>query len=107
MIRATSHSEEPHARARGEFNERVMPSLDLIDIFRELHPAARKYTWFRPGARRLDAARVDFALIGRGLRDRIVDADIVDDVDARFGSDHAPITLALRIASPSRSASQR
>jgi exodeoxyribonuclease-3 len=37
-------TEEPHAGARRELNEVVIPSLELVDAFRALHPTARKYT---------------------------------------------------------------
>jgi exodeoxyribonuclease III len=89
-------TETPHALARAELNERFIPELDLIDVFRELHPDERKYTWFNPRSRSLDAARVDYALISRALADRVVAADIEED--ARRPSDHAPIWLTLRSA---------
>jgi len=69
----------------------VMPSLDLVDVYRELHPEARAYTWFAR-KRTLDAARVDYFLISRSLLPRVVEAEILED---RRGSDHAPITLRL------------
>jgi exodeoxyribonuclease III len=86
-------TEEPHALARKLFNEQFIPGLDVVDVFRHLHPEARKYTWFRR-SRTLDAARVDFALVSSTLLPNVVDADIRED--ERFGSDHAPITLELR-----------
>jgi len=90
-------TEEPHATARAAFNDVFMPSLDVVDAFRELHPDAKKYTWFRRGARRLDAARVDFALVSRTLLPRVLEADIDERPEARLKSDHAPlwVTLAL------------
>jgi exodeoxyribonuclease-3 len=90
-------TEEPHATARAAFNDVFMPSLDVVDVFRELHPEAKKYTWFRRGARRLDAARVDFALVSRSLLPRVQEADIDERPEARLKSDHAPlwVTLAL------------
>jgi exodeoxyribonuclease-3 len=91
-------TEEPHAGARRAFNEELIPALEVVDIFRELHPDARKYTWFNRRARsgKLDAARVDFALVSHRLRERTVAADILDDVEARFHSDHAPIFVRLK-----------
>jgi exodeoxyribonuclease-3 len=88
-------TEEPHALARAAFNDVFIPSLDLVDAFRELHPAARKYTWFNPRARHLDAARVDFILISRALLDRLEEADIDESPEARLGSDHAPVCIVL------------
>jgi exodeoxyribonuclease-3 len=88
-------TEEPHALARAAFNDVFMPSLDVVDAFRELHPDARKYTWFNPRARRLDAARVDFILVSRSLLARVVEADIDESVEARLGSDPAPSRVIL------------
>jgi exodeoxyribonuclease III len=86
-------TEEPHALARKQFNELLIPTLEVVDVFRHLHPEARKYTWFRR-SRTLDAARVDFALVSSALLSRVTEADIREH--DRFGSDHAPITLAMR-----------
>jgi exodeoxyribonuclease-3 len=89
--------EEPHATARAAFNDRFLPALDLVDIFRALHPEARQYTWFNPRARvgRLDAARVDFALVGESLVPYVAEAGIDDSAEARDGSDHAPLWITL------------
>ena len=73
-----------------------LPSLDVVDVFRELHPEAKKYTWFAKHARGLDAARVDFALVSRELVRDVVAADIDERREARLASDHAPLTLVLR-----------
>jgi exodeoxyribonuclease-3 len=87
----------PHALARAMFNETLMPALDVVDAFRELHPTRRAYTWFNrlapPGA--LDAARVDFALVSRTLLEKVARAEIFDDPTERFHSDHAPVELIL------------
>lgn len=88
-------TEEPHATARAVFNDVFLPSLDLVDAFRELHPAAKKYTWFRRSARALDAARVDFALVSRSLLARVLEADVDERPEARLASDHAPLSLTL------------
>lgn len=92
--------EPPHARARAELNDELLPALDVVDAFRELHSDTRAYTWFsrRSTPARLDAARVDFALVSRALRTRIVEASVEDDPARRFGSDHAPICLVLALA---------
>jgi exodeoxyribonuclease-3 len=88
-------TEQPHATARRRFNDELMPSLDVVDVFREQHPDARAYTWFHPRAQtRLDAARVDFALASRALLPRLR-SGIEAAPDARAGSDHAPFWLEL------------
>lgn len=89
-------TEEPHATARRRFNEEFIAGLRLIDAFRQLHPDARAYTWFHPRSRHwLDAARVDFALLGEGLLPRLAGAGIEDDPAMRPGSDHAPLWVEL------------
>jgi exodeoxyribonuclease-3 len=84
-------SEEPHARARTELNDRLMAE-GWVDIWRERHPNERAYTWFNPRARSLDAARVDYFLVSNDIVSRVRAADI-------FGllpwSDHAPVGLDL------------
>lgn len=94
-------TEGPHALARKELNEIVIPTLDVVDVFRELHPRARAYTWFerRAAARgRLDAARVDYALVSRPLAGRVTDATIDEEKANRFGTDHAPIAIELDVS---------
>ena len=90
-------TEPPHALARAEFNDAFMPRLGLVDAFRALHPDARRYTWFNRRARggRLDAARVDFALVSAGLAPRVSDAGIDETRAARMRSDHAPLWITL------------
>jgi exodeoxyribonuclease III len=91
-------TETPHALARKEFSECFMPRLDVIDVFRELHPDAREYTWFNRRAHngRLDAARVDFALVSGSLRDRIIEAGIAEPGKLPSRSDHVPLWIAIR-----------
>ena len=90
-------TEAPHALARAMFNDTFMPALEVVDAFRELHPETRAYTWFnrlaRPG--RLDAARVDFALISRSLLPQVKTCEILDEPTQRHGSDHAAVRLVL------------
>jgi exodeoxyribonuclease-3 len=91
-------NQAPHAAARAMWNDEVIAALGLIDVFRELHPELRAYTWFsRQAARRgrLDAARVDYALVAQELRGRIVATGIEQEQALRLGSDHAPLWLEL------------
>jgi exodeoxyribonuclease III len=92
-------SELPHALARAMFNETLMPALDVVDAFRELHPEQRSYTWFNrlAPAGVLDAARVDFALVSRSLLGHVRGARIFDEATQRFHSDHAPVELVLEV----------
>lgn len=89
-------TEVPHRRARKEFNETFIPTLDVVDVFRELHPDAKKYTWFAKRSRVLDAARVDYALVSRSMMPRVVSADIDERQEARGASDHAPLSVEWR-----------
>jgi exonuclease III len=92
-------TEEPHALARRLFAEEFVAALDLVDVYRQLHPEERAYTWFNRRARpgRLDAARVDFILMSRQLIPSVECAEIVEAPDLRFTSDHAPVFVRLQI----------
>jgi exodeoxyribonuclease III len=95
-------TEEPHRAARAMLNDAFMPALEVEDAFRVLNPDARSYTWFnRAAARygRLDAARVDYALVSKSLLPAVASATILQEQALRLGSDHAPITLTLDMTS--------
>ncbi|MEK7327645.1 MAG: exodeoxyribonuclease III [Chloroflexota bacterium] len=67
----------------------------LIDTFRHVHPTAVKYTWWDMVTRARERNvgwRLDYFVVSADLKDRIVEADIHDDVP---GSDHCPVSLAL------------
>jgi len=88
-------TEEPHATARAQLNGRFAADR-WADVFRVLHPDVRQYTWFgrtRTGA--LDAARVDYIVVGEELLPRVKSAEILDDRRLRPHSDHAPLSLEL------------
>ena len=68
----------------------------FIDSFRALHPDEQKYSWwsYRGGARVRNVGwRIDYFLVSEQLRERMLRADICDDV---MGSDHCPIMLELK-----------
>jgi exodeoxyribonuclease-3 len=87
----------PHAQARRQLNDELMPALDLVDVFRLRHPSARAYTWYSRWSTALDAARVDFALVSRALADAVVDVAIGPRPPPTSLSDHAPLWLTLRL----------
>ena len=65
------------------------------DTWRLLHPGVVKYSWwsYRFQARQKNAGwRIDYFLVSDALKDRIVSADIHNDI---FGSDHCPVELVL------------
>ena len=68
----------------------------FVDTFRAIHPDQIQYSWwsYRGGARAKNVGwRIDYFLASVGLSDRIVAAEICDEV---MGSDHCPILLELK-----------
>jgi exodeoxyribonuclease III len=95
-------TEEPHALARAQLNERLERD-GWVDAFRQRHPDARAYTWFgRTRTGRLDAARVDYAIVSAELWPSVESAEILDDARVRPGSDHAPVRIDLTTRSEAR-----
>lgn len=68
----------------------------FIDSFRHLYPdATERYSWwsYRAAARQRNIGwRIDYFCVSNALKDRIAEADILDQVE---GSDHCPISLGL------------
>ncbi|TPX58317.1 hypothetical protein SpCBS45565_g08033 [Spizellomyces sp. 'palustris'] len=90
-------TEHPHALARQELTEVFITTLAVTDVFRMIHPVKRAFTWFLRGVEQgKDCARVDYALLSQGLAKRVIDADIEEDKEERFGSDHAPLYVTLK-----------
>lgn len=81
----------PEERAgMGEFFQ-----AGLVDTFRRLHPDTVKYSWWDMVTRARERNvgwRLDYFLVSADLQDRIVAAEIHDDVP---GSDHCPVSLRL------------
>ena len=68
----------------------------FTDSWRFLHPQEVKYSWwsYRMAARERNVGwRIDYFLVSDALKDRIVSAEIHNDI---FGSDHCPVELVLR-----------
>lgn len=70
-----------------------------VDTFRHVHgiDATERYSWwsYRAGARDRNVGwRIDYFIVSEDLKDKILDADILDQVK---GSDHCPIKLVLDI----------
>lgn len=69
-----------------------------IDTFRYIHPDEKdRYSWWsmRTMARSRNIGwRIDYFFVSEDLKERIVDADILDNIE---GSDHAPVTLRLAL----------
>ncbi len=67
----------------------------LVDTWREKHPDEQQYTWwsYRGGARKNNVGwRIDYFLASQALADKIIDAQILDEV---MGSDHCPIMIEV------------
>lgn len=71
-------------------------SNGFIDTFRTLYPEQVTYSWwsYRFRAREKNTGwRIDYFLISKRLRDRLVDAKIHTEI---MGSDHCPIEIDLK-----------
>ena len=105
----TAH--RPIDLARAKANEKISGFLPMerewidrvedagyIDTFRHIHPDEKdRYSWWsvRTGARKRNVGwRIDYFFVSRELEESIEDADILSDIE---GSDHAPVTLRLRL----------
>ena len=68
----------------------------FVDSFRHLYPdTTERYTWwsYRAAARKRNIGwRIDYFCVSEGIKDRIAQADILDQVE---GSDHCPVVLEL------------
>lgn len=67
------------------------------DVFRELYPQKRQYTWwsyYSRGRERNEGWRIDYWLVSNSLFDEVEDITIYDDI---YGSDHCPVLLEMRM----------
>lgn len=72
-------------------------SAGLVDTFRHLHPDMVKYSWWDQVTRARERNvgwRLDYFMVSPDLKDRILAADIHDEV---MGSDHCPVSLVLDV----------
>jgi exodeoxyribonuclease-3 len=105
----TAH--HPIDLARPKANEKISGFLPIerawqdkllesgfIDTFRYVHgDEADRYSWwsYRASARKNNVGwRIDYFYVSDDLKDKIVDADILDEV---MGSDHCPVKLVLEL----------
>ncbi len=75
---------------------RNLLGASFIDTFRSLHPEEQRYTWWSHWghARENNVGwRIDYFFISSGLKGRLVDAEIYENVK---GSDHCPISITLK-----------
>ena len=67
----------------------------FIDTYRYLYPEKIQYTWWSYMGRAREKNigwRIDYFVVSNSLKDKIVDAKILDEV---MGSDHCPIELDI------------
>ncbi len=92
---------KPNYNKSAGYTQQEIDGLDryitsgFIDTFREMHPETVKYSWwsYRAGARAKNVGwRIDYFLASPGLRDKLKDADILNEI---MGSDHCPVQLDL------------
>ncbi len=73
-------------------------SYGYVDTFRYVHGDEKdRYSWwsYRAGARGNNVGwRIDYLYVSEDLKDKIVDAQIHDDI---IGSDHCPISLKWQV----------
>ncbi|TFK89818.1 hypothetical protein K466DRAFT_544538 [Polyporus arcularius HHB13444] len=100
-------TEYPHGFARLEFIEQFFPGVGVLDIFRELHPDVKAYSWFaKSKPQGAECARVDYALVENSLRENVVDVTYLQDPKERGHSDHAPFLLTMKNMSQLNEATQ-
>jgi exodeoxyribonuclease-3 len=81
---------------RGAF-QKLLDECKLIDSFRVIKPNEQKYSWFSNFAKSRERGkgwRIDYFLISKNLKTKIIKADILEQF---FGSDHLPIILELKL----------
>lgn len=74
----------------------LMLDAGFTDSFRHLHPDQVKYSYFSNFARSRERNvgwRIDYFLVSNAARDRIQEADILNEY---FGSDHCPVLLVIQ-----------
>lgn len=88
---------EAHVRNRADFHEKFMVDRGMLDTFRCLRGSERKYS-YRPRHKPWGESgdRVDMILVMEGLRDDLLEADVLDTETDRGPSDHVPIYLKLQ-----------
>lgn len=80
---------------RGKFN--ALLASGFTDSWRFLNPDTVKYSWwsYRFHARENNAGwRIDYFLVSESIKDKIVGAEIHNEI---FGSDHCPVELTLSL----------
>ena len=80
------HLNNPHAR---DAVIDIMKRNNLVDAFRLLHPALKRYSWRKKNP--IQQARLDYFLISQNLTDIVIDSKI----SPGYRSDHSLISLKI------------
>ena len=87
------HVNNPNAQ---QAVENMINELNMCDIWRELNPDCRRFTWRRTNP--FQQSRLDFFLLSESL------VSIVEDADIKYGyrTDHSMVTLKLKFGDKSK-----
>lgn len=103
-----AHTEKDIARPKANYNKSSgftqteidglenLLEVGLFDTFRHFYPEEIKYSWwnYKYRARERNVGwRIDYFLASKELQDKIIGADIYNDI---MGSDHCPVALKLK-----------
>lgn len=81
---------------RMKFSELL--NAGFVDTFRHVKgPVENRYSWwsYRAGARMRNVGwRIDYFVVSESIKDKVIDADILDNV---LGSDHCPVMLTITL----------
>lgn len=76
-----------------------LTKMDMIDVFRYLHPCKKEYTWwpYAFDARNKDIGwRIDYFFVSNSIIHRVKDIKLKKDI---LGSDHCPLALDVDLVS--------
>ena len=79
-----------------EIVDKIIDNLDLNDIWRELNPECRRFTWRRTHP--FQQSRLDFFLISDPVVSYVENADI----ECGYRTDHSMVTLTLKFGQSSK-----
>ena len=86
---ALHYRKENNVNARKQFN-RLANENNLVDVWRQINPNERKYTWTRQNP--FKCSRLDMFFISEHLINRVTEADIIPG----YKTDHNIITLKIK-----------
>ncbi|RDL39410.1 uncharacterized protein BP5553_03750 [Venustampulla echinocandica] len=95
-----------HVRNREDFNRKFLSGdnpngMGGVDTFRWIRGQLKKYSYHGERADQwgMSCDRVDLGIVSRGVveRDALVNADILETVEERGGSDHVPIGVVIDV----------